>query len=81
MKEKEETVRINLALSKSLKERIDNLIDLTDSSGITELLRQALLLYEEAAICVYKGGSIKMTHENGETVKYLIPTKFINKDI
>ncbi len=66
-------IRLNLAVSPQVKNRIDRLQEASDGASITEVIRRALALYEELAAIRDEGSSLVVESESGprERLRFL----------
>ena len=58
-------VRINLAVSEELKQRIDALVEASDADNVTALLKKALMVYEKAIRNDKEGGTLELVDKDG----------------
>ena len=59
-------VRLNLAVSPRVKQRIERLQEATDGASITEVLRRALATYEELIAIRDEGSRLVIETPTGE---------------
>jgi hypothetical protein len=65
-------VRINLAVSDELKQRIDDLIEESDAENVTQLIKYALILYEKVIKNSKNGGSLEIIDSEGNRREILL---------
>jgi Ribbon-helix-helix protein, copG family len=68
--EPEDRIRLNLAVSAQVKERLDRLQRTSDAASITEVIRRALAVYEDL-LNVRKGGAKVVVEHRGGTKEVL----------
>lgn len=61
----EERIRLNLVVNRQVKDRIEQLQELSEATSITEVVRRALALYEEI-LKIREEGSRLVVEGNGE---------------
>lgn len=67
-----ETSRLNLEVSLSVRERLDQLRDLSDADSLTEVIRSALAVYEVVLQEVKRGGEVILCSPDGVQRKLVI---------
>lgn len=68
--EPEDRIRLNLAVSAQVKERLDRLQRTSDAASITEVIRRALAVYEDL-LAVRKGGAKIIVEHRGGAKEFL----------
>ena len=61
-----ERIRLNLAITPAVRDRIDRLQELSEAETITEVIRRAVSLYEELLQARLAGSKIMIEHKNGD---------------
>jgi hypothetical protein len=65
-------VRLNLVVSKSIKIKIETLMKQTGNDNMTQVIREALALYEEAVKNTINGGKLLLIDANNDKTYYKI---------
>ena len=68
----DERVRITLAVSPTIKDRLDDLQDRTEAESMTETFRRALAIYEAMVDAKERGAKVIVKEKNGRTRDLLI---------
>lgn len=62
--------RLNLSVSKRTKERLDQLVELTDAASSAEVVKQAILTYEALAKRLMDGDKFYVEKRSGKLVPF-----------
>jgi Arc/MetJ-type ribon-helix-helix transcriptional regulator len=73
------TVRCQLHLTQKSADRLERLVKRTDSSSMSEVMRNALRLYEALIDETEKGASVILEKANGERVSVFAPELIAEK--
>ncbi len=70
---KNERIRLNLAITPEVQDRLTRLQELSGSESTTEVIRRALAVYDLLLTHIEQGGKVILRHEGGEeeTVRIL----------
>ena len=68
-----EKTRLNLELSKSVRERLDHLKDLSDADSLTEVIRRAAAVYEVLLEQREEGAETIVRYKDGRERMVLLP--------
>ncbi len=73
LQEKSEKVRLNLEISSKVRNKLDDLVERSESTSVTEVIRKALAAYDLFLEHTREGGDIVLRHSDGdeETLKIL----------
>ena len=71
-RKKPEKTRINMDMSSTSVERMERLKDITEASSYTEVVKNALKLYEALIAEAQKGNEFLMRSPSGELMSYKI---------
>jgi hypothetical protein len=66
------TTRLNLELSQAVRDRIEELRDQTGADSMTEVIRNALAVYEFLHRQVRRGGSVRVESAAGEAKEVVL---------
>lgn len=69
MATKSKRVRLNLFISKVVRDRLDGIMRATNAESLTEVIRKALALYEEYVSITGQGGILVVRMPNGDEEK------------
>ena len=64
--DKDERVRLNLAVSPQVKSRLERLQQLSDAASVTEVIRRGLAYYEELLTVSAEGGKVILETPTGD---------------
>ena len=66
-------IRLNLAISEVVRDRLDSLQERTDADSMTEVIRRALAVYEELVNVHEAGGTIILVEDGEEAELRIVP--------
>ncbi|MFO1078014.1 MAG: hypothetical protein U1E73_09870 [Planctomycetota bacterium] len=66
MNDATERIRIHLAVTPRVKDRLDDLLRKTEAESITEVVRRALSIYDDLVNTALAGGKILLEDKKGD---------------